>query len=298
MNSYTDGIKLTEDAWLLAQDSRIEIKRKIESLGKPLKKWNISINYGIKSGFNEAFIINTAARDLILSNCATQEELEETKSIIRPVLRGKDIGKYVCKWDNLWLINTHNGVKGRFNRINVDLYPAIKLHLDSFGNAISKRADKGETPYNLRNCTYVEFFRHPKIVWQAISKQANFAYDRDGTYFSDVTTFIMVGENLEYILSILNSKLFEYALIKIYLEGDTFKSKNSILQDFHIPIADESTIQMLNSLVDRIMQYPEKQDELQRQIDFIVYKLYRLTYDEVKIVDPQTSITKESYDVS
>jgi hypothetical protein len=309
LNGFTEGINLTENAWLLAQDSRLDIKNKIESVGKPLKQCEIRINYGIKSGLNEAFIINDKVRNQILSNCISEKERQKAQDIIIPVVKGKNASKYRLTWNNLYLIGLFPARK-----LNIDAYQAIKNYLLTFrierleqtgkiyvinGEEIRARKRSSNLWFETQDTiSYWEDLAKPKIIWQAISKQANFAFDRDGRYCSDVTTFFMVGENLEYILSILNSKLFEYALIKIYLEGDTFKSKNSILQDFHIPIAEENTILKLKSLVNEIIEYPEKQDDIQQQIDSIVYKLYHLTYDEVKIVDPQTSITKESYDVS
>ncbi|MDE7292660.1 MAG: type II restriction endonuclease, partial [Treponemataceae bacterium] len=78
------------------------IKRKIESVGVPLKDWNISINYGIKTGFNDAFIITKEKRDEILSNCKTEEERKKTAEIIRPILRGRDIKRYGYDWAGLY----------------------------------------------------------------------------------------------------------------------------------------------------------------------------------------------------
>lgn len=101
------------------------IKRKIEAVGIPLKEWNIKINYGIKTGFNDAFIISTEKREEILSNCIDEDERERTAAIIRPILRGRDIKRYGYNWADLWLINTHNGVKGAIPRIDVNDYPAI-----------------------------------------------------------------------------------------------------------------------------------------------------------------------------
>lgn len=73
-----------------------------------------------------------------------------------PILRGRDIKRYGYNWANLWIINTHNGIKGKLARIEVNEYPAIKAHLDQYWDKISKRADKGDTPYNLRNCVYMD----------------------------------------------------------------------------------------------------------------------------------------------
>ena len=146
----------SSDSWVILSPIEQSIKRKIEAVGTPLKNWNININYGIKTGYNDAFIINTEKREEILRNCRTEDERQRTAELIRPILRGRDIKRYGYNWDNLWLINTHNGIKGVKPRININEYSAVKAYLDQHWDKISKRADKGDTPYNLRNCAYMD----------------------------------------------------------------------------------------------------------------------------------------------
>lgn len=146
----------SSDSWVILSEIEQSIKRKIEAVGTPLKDWDIQINYGIKTGYNDAFIITTEKRDEILSNCADDEERKRTAELIRPILRGRDIKRYGYDWAGLWLINTHNGVKGVMPRIKIEDYPAVKRHLDQYWDKIKKRADQGDTPYNLRNCAYVD----------------------------------------------------------------------------------------------------------------------------------------------
>ena len=100
---------------------------------------------------------------LLLANCLTEDEYTRTVELIRPILRGRDIKRYEYEWANLWIINTHNGIKGKLPRIHIEDYPAVKAHLDQYWDKISKRADKGDTPYNLRNCAYLEDFLSPRL---------------------------------------------------------------------------------------------------------------------------------------
>ena len=146
----------TSAPWVILTPIEQRIKEKIEAVGTPLKDWDIQINYGIKTGYNEAFIISTEKRDEILANCQTEEERQRTAELIRPILRGRDIKRYGYENNGLYLINTHNGVKGKIPRIDINDYPAVKAHLDLYWDKISVRADKGETPYNLRNCAYLD----------------------------------------------------------------------------------------------------------------------------------------------
>ena len=191
------------------------IKRKIEAVGTPLKDWDIQINYGIKTGYNDAFIISTAKRDEILANCSSEEERRKTDELIRPILRGRDIKRYGYNWANLWLINTHNGVKGRIPRIDIADYPAIKAHLDHYWRNIKDRADKGDTPYNLRNCAYLEDFNKPKIVYPETTQGAFFAFDEKGLLL-DKTCFMFTSQDALYLQRILSSKLYEYAYKHIF----------------------------------------------------------------------------------
>ena len=188
------------------------------------------------------------------------------------------------------LLNIHNGLKGKMLPVNVLDYPSIKNHLDKYYDRLVQRDDKGKTPYNLRNCAYLNELNHPKIIWQAVSKRVAFSYDQDGTLTCDVTTFFMTGKDLKYILAILNSKLFEYSLINIYLEGDTFKSKNKIIQKFPIPQRDDVYSERIENLVDKVIKTKTNDSNsntisLESQIDQLVYKLYGLTDEEIAIVE-------------
>ena len=128
------------DSWVILSPIEQSIKRKIEAVGVPLKDWDINIYRGVLTGYNDAFIISTEKRNEILANCQTEEERTRTAELIRPILRGRDIKRYGYDWANLWLINTHNGIKGKVPRIHIEDYPAVKAHLDQYWDKISKRA--------------------------------------------------------------------------------------------------------------------------------------------------------------
>ncbi|MCM1866299.1 restriction endonuclease, partial [Bacteroides ovatus] len=110
----------SSDSWVILSPIEQSIKRKIEAIGTPLKDWDINIYRGVLTGYNEAFIISTEKRNEILANCQSEEERQRTAELIRPILRGRDIKRYGYNWDNLWLINTHNGIKGVKPRININ----------------------------------------------------------------------------------------------------------------------------------------------------------------------------------
>ena len=195
----------SSESWVILSPIEQSIKRKIEAVGKPLKDWDIQINYGIKTGCNEAFIIDEAKRAEILSNCQSDDERKRTEAIIRPILRGRDIRRYDYVDSGKYLINTHNGVKEKgIPPIDITDYPAIKEHLDSFGDVVMLRSDQGDTPYNLRNCAYLEEFEKPKIMWIELSDESKFTLSANEIPLN--TVFFMTGDNLPYLLAFLNSR--------------------------------------------------------------------------------------------
>jgi len=201
-----------KESWVILTPIEQSIKRKIEAVGTPLKDWDIQINYGIKTGYNEAFIIDTAKRDEILANCKTEEERQRTAELIRPILRGRDIKRYGYDWANLWLVNTHNGIRGKLPRIDINEYPAVKAHLDQYWDKIRDRTDQGDTPYNLRNCAYWEDFFKPKIFYADITSHLCFCECND-IMFCNNTTYFMISLKEKFpnhLKEYLNSKLIDW----------------------------------------------------------------------------------------
>lgn len=126
------------DSWIILSAIEQSIKRKIEAVGTPLKDWDIRINYGIKTGFNEAFVITTDKRNEILANCQTEGERTRTAELIRPILRGRDIKRYAYNWAGLYLIATFPS-----RHYDIEMYPAVKQYLLTFG--IEKLEQTGKT---------------------------------------------------------------------------------------------------------------------------------------------------------
>lgn len=212
----------TSDSWVILSPIEQSIKKKIESVGTPLKDWDINIYRGVLTGCNEAFIIDSQKRDEILANCQTEDERKRTAELIRPILRGRDIKRYGYVDNGLYLINTHNGVRGRIPRIKIEDYPAVKAHLDQYWDRIATRADKGDTPYNLRNCAYLEDFLRPKIIYPNMTKYMPFVFD-DQMYLTNQKCFIITGKNVAYLTAFFNSSLFKYCFRDSFpeLQGGT-----------------------------------------------------------------------------
>ncbi len=203
----------SSDSWVILSPIELSIKHKIETVGTPLKDWDINIYRGVLTGCNEAFIIDSEKRKKILANCQTIDERKRTAELIRPILRGRDIKRYGYMDNGLYLINTHNGIRGHIPRIKIEDYPSVKAHLDQYWDKLSTRADKGDTPYNLRNCAYLEDFSKPKVMWKIIGCNINFCFDERQLICNNAVN-IMVGDrdNLIQFVGLMNSKLFDWYL--------------------------------------------------------------------------------------
>lgn len=271
----------SSDSWVILSPIEQSIKRKIEAVGTPLKDWDIQINYGIKTGFNDAFIISTEKRNEILANCRDAEERKRTEELIRPILRGRDIKRYGYVDNGLYLINTHNGVRGRIPRIKIEDYPAVKAHLDQYWDRIATRADKGDTPYNLRNCAYLEDFSRPKIIWKRIGSILRFSFDNKGCLGLDSTCFA-TGEHIEYLCCILNSLMGHYLLKDSPKTGtgDLLVSVQAI-EPACIPYNSQYERQ-LSTLLNRQINNPY--DSSEKEINDIVFTMYDLSPKEREYV--------------
>ncbi|EAW7328373.1 class I SAM-dependent DNA methyltransferase [Campylobacter coli] len=293
---------LSKESFTFSDENTSALKAKIERIGTPLKEWQgLNIYRGILTGYNEAFIITTEKRNEILANCKDEAEKERTAKLIRKMLRGRDIKRYRYEWAGLWVINAHNGYKNqngeKVEAINIENYPSLKKHFDEFYPQLEKRADKGLTPYNLRNCAYIEEFEREKIVYSEIVRKPQFYLDTKLNFYAEATSFILTGENLKYLIAFLNNDFVAFIFKTFYAGGNLgengFRYKKAFLEKLPIPkinsknqkLADE-----LINLVDEILKAKEQDknantQELENKINSLVYKLYNLTEDEIKIIE-------------
>ena len=268
---HTVDAFVSSDSWVILSETEISIKRKIEKIGTPLRDWDIQIYRGVLTGFNNAFIITSEKRNEILCNCLSDDEKARTAELIRPILRGRDIKRYGYDWADLWLINTHNGIRGVKPRINIDDYPAVKHHLDTYWDQLKKRSDKGDTPYNLRNCAYLDDFSKPKIVYPETTQGAYFAFDDKGL-FIDKTCFMLISDEAQYLQHTLSSRLFEFAYKNIFSSIELGEhgyqyNKHALVK---LPVLKCSDSSILNDVQD---------------IDEKIYTLYDISEDEIRFIE-------------
>jgi type I restriction-modification system DNA methylase subunit len=279
----------TSESWVILTPIEQSIKRKIEAVGTPLKDWDIQINYGIKTGYNEAFIITTDKRNEILDNCLTADERKRTEVLIRPILRGRDIKRYGYEWAGLYLIATFPS-----KHYDIELYPAVKQHLLSYGMERLEQTGKkyiinGQTVTARKktnnkwfetqdSISYWDDFNHPKIVWGNLNLNGSYSIAPEGMFVNAPSPFIATS-NLA-ILHILNSKIADYYIrsLGVTRNGGYFEYKPMFVEKFPIP---------LNGLSD-ISSYPSNPTKQQEQeIDKLICRLYCLTAEEISFIHRQ-----------
>ena len=274
-----------EMPWIALLAIEQPIMDKMETAGKPLKEWGMSIYRGLTIGYNKAFIIDDATRETLIAKDPNSAE------IIKPVLRrGKDLQRYRAQWDGLWLIDTHNGYDD-IPAVDIDDYPAVKSHLDGFYPRLEKRQDKGKTPYNLRNCAYYEDFKKEKLVWLDLTEKGRFSYDEKEMFCVNTAT-MMTGQSLKYLCAVLNSNLIAWFMKNTAPTGMGMlpRWKKNTVEAIPVPnisaVEQRPFIQLVESILAAKDADPDADiTEEEREIDRLVYALYGLTEEEIAAVE-------------
>ncbi|HEG6159431.1 TPA: Eco57I restriction-modification methylase domain-containing protein [Campylobacter jejuni] len=308
---------LSKESFTFSDENTSALKAKIERIGTPLKEWQgLNIYRGILTGYNEAFIITTEKRNEILANCKDEAEKERTAKLIRKMLRGRDIKRYSYEWAGLWVIfipwhfpNVEKPKTMLENEQDLkEQYPSLYKHLLSHKERLSKR-NKEETGiryewYCLQRwgANYYQEFEREKIGWQRITQEPSFILEKEYILLDSMAFMVANSKNeLKYLLGFLNSNLIFYYFKNIgHLYSDKgFLLSNQYVEKFPIPkinsknqkLADEliNLADELINLADDILKAKEQDknantQELENKINSLVYKLYNLNEEEIKII--------------
>jgi len=300
---------LLDKGWSLSDEKTQALLAQIMRQGIPLGRYINEKNfYGIKTGFNNAFVINKSKMEKLVSDEPKNSEL------IKPLLIGRNIKRYEPLYPEAYLIlipkgwtrKNSKGVKNAWGWFSNN-YPAIANHLLPFIDDAKKRYDQGEYWWELRGCDYYEEFEKPKIIYPNICKKPEFTLEFDNGY-TNQKCFI-IPKNDKYLLGILNSSLcfFMFRMILPKLRGDFYEPSYIYFKDFPIyPIdfsdpVDKSQHDKMVILVNQMLaahksmteaQTPQDKAKMERQIEFtdraidlLVYELYGLNEEEIRIVE-------------
>ncbi len=279
---------LNENTWAFESKEVLEIKNKVEAQGVPLENWNITINYGIKTGLNDAFVIDGDKRKELI------KEDPKSKEIIKRLLRGRDIQKYCPDYEDLWLIATFPS-----KAYDIEKYPAIKKYLQSFGKQIEQSGEKGSRKKTSNkwfetqdNIAYWKDFEKPKIIYPNMTKYLPFTLDLYDNYLHNDKSFHITVDRIYWLVSFLNSKLFEYCFRDNFPEllGGTRELRKVFFEKIPVKQITEKQEIPFKKLVEKIIEAKKKDPaadtgKWEKEIDEMVYKLYGLTEEEIKIVE-------------
>jgi len=264
---------ITGSNWSLMQSHASDRLRQMERAGIPLSEYvEGKIYYGIKTGFNKAFVIKGSERDALIKADPKSAEL------IKPLAVGDDIRRWRIENQDMTgkhLIVTKIGV-------TIDEYPAIFAHLKKWETELKKRVDQGSHWWELRACAYYDAFSKGKIIFPDIGKEPRFAFDENETFTND-TTFIVAVDD-KFLLGVFNSHTFwEYMTRTAAVLGDEEKGgrmrlKRQYIVNAPIPNATETQKSEIAALVQQCL---DKRgvgvSDLEAAIDARVSALYGLS---------------------
>jgi hypothetical protein len=269
---------------------------KLRATGIPLNDYvKGQIYYGIKTGLNEAFVIDAATKNKLIAEDARSAE------IIKPFLAGRDIKRYqIPTVDKFLLLFRSGSTKAMFGKMDEEPawkqlknnYPAICQHLEPFKDKAKIRTDKGEYWWELRACAYYDEFEKPKIVYPNICRQPEFIIDK-ASFYTNQKCFIIANDD-RYLLAVLNSKVtyFLFQQLLPTLRGGFYEPSSIYFKTFPIPHAlpekKEQIIELVNQIITNKSNNgaaPADTTALEAEIDRLVYALYGLTEEEIAIVE-------------
>ena len=302
-----DQSKFSEGGWSLSSAATQHLLEHLKHNSVPLEEYvGGKIYRGVLTGLNEAFVIDLETRKRLIAEDSKSAEL------IKPFLIGRDIKRYESPVNKSFLIIIPKGWTKQKSNNNSNAwkwfqnnYPAIASHLANFERKANARQDKGDYWWELRACKYYSEFKKPKIIYPNICKAPEFTLETSGSY-SNQKCFI-IPQNDPYLLGIFNSKImmcfFKTTIPK--LRGDFYEPGFVFMKNFPvhtIDFANPTDItrhERVVALVERMLALhkrnpitPQEEERLQREIqstdaeiDRLVYELYDLTPEEIKIVE-------------
>ncbi|MGE4169859.1 MAG: TaqI-like C-terminal specificity domain-containing protein [Candidatus Margulisiibacteriota bacterium] len=283
----------TDDTWVFDKPDFLDLLHKLKksgsTLSQMLKLKGKKIYSGIKTGFNDAFVIDEKTKEELIATDPRSKEL------IKPWLRGKDIKRWVIKPTNLYLICIPKGF-----HLNLKQYFAIHNHLSKYETKLRARGQCEGLPnkpgtrqhhwLELDNNPadgYIELFGEPKIIVPDLSPSPRFYLDREQFLLDMTAFFIPLGDY--FLVGLLNSKLIEFFFIRITssVRGATLRFKKQYMDQIPLPIVSEEDQEKITVLVKEILSNPTSPNvpKLESQINQLVYQFYGLTDEEIAIVE-------------
>ncbi|SHF90888.1 Type II restriction/modification system, DNA methylase subunit YeeA [Flavobacterium segetis] len=270
--------QLNDEGWTLTNFIEQNLLLKIKDVGISLSQYtNGNIFYGIKTGFNEAFVIDEITRALLI------KENPNSIDIIKPLFAGRDIRRFITPTSKKYLVFSNRG-------INIENYSAIYNHLKKFELQLKAKAGAAAWYELQASPKNIDRFTLPKIIYPDISLGSQFTIDKSGSFINDTAFSIPLHDN--YLLGILNSRvvLFYQKKIASEIRGGYLRWKSIYVNNIPIPNITLDARQPFIEKVDQILTLKQADaladtSVLEREIDLMVYELYGLSAEEIAVVE-------------
>ncbi len=275
-----------DEPWSLISNIDQQIKIKLNKFGIAIKNNpDIEINRGILTGLNDAFVLDEKTKNYILKS----EKNTKIKELIFPLVGGRNIKRFALDYKNEYLLNIHNGLKSKnISKINIHEFPIVKKHLDKFYSQLDNRQDKGDTPYNLRNCAYLDKISQPKIIFGEIVQSPSFYFDKDGIYSALASAYLLTGKNLKYYVSLLNSDIMFYFFKEYYSGGGLgdkgVRYKKEFFENLPLPKPSANQVQEIETLYDRFLLGKVNLSQLQLKVSELIFSNFKFTNEEIEFI--------------
>lgn len=268
--------------WSLVQSSTLNLINKLRHTGTPLNDYVAGkFYYGIKTGFNKAFVIDQATRDRLIAQDPRNAE------IIKPWVRGRDIKRWFVEWAGLYVIFTRRG-------IDIGHYPAVRDYLKQYKKQLMPGAPGGRKPgsyewYEIQDAIdYYEEFESPKIVYQEIATYQAFAFTKEPLFLNNKCFFIPTTDL--FLLSVLNSNVCWFFLGQTAskLQGGAYAMQGPYISQIPIPTPTSAQKAAIEALVQKLLnvQGDETQvTEWEAELNALGYETYGLTAAEITLIE-------------
>lgn len=273
---------LDDQEWSFAIGEKALLKKKLEVFKKIKEIEGVHVYRGVTTGYNPAFIITNKQRDRLIAQDPKNSE------VIKSMLQGRNIRKWYYNESDENLLQT--GFDTNIERE----YPHIYNHLLQFRNELEVRSDQGKKWYNLRACQYYGDFEKPeKVIWGLTADKWAYTLDTEQHYLPS-NGYILTSDKLpvRFILGLLNSKVLKhyFSYIGIMTAGGAYTLKAATIEALPIPPSTFAQQQPIINLVNQILAAKKENPQadtaiLESEIDQLVYGLYGLSENEIKIIE-------------
>ena len=272
--------ELKPGGWQLEPPLKRKLLARLRKAGQPLGDYcKGRFYYGIKTGLNEAFVIDREQRDALVA------QDPKLKEIINPFLRGRDVKRWNVASQDLWLIKIESSenVQHAWSGLPADkaekkfakLHPALHAWFTAGvrRQQMTDRTDQGHYFWELRSCAYWDFFATPKIVYPDIYLHQSMAWDESGSYCANTAYFIPNAE--KWLTALLNSVVIEwfYDQISTRMQGGYLRAFTDKMQTLPIPPCNSEQRQIIEACID-VVRDGIRAPNYERLLNGLVYELF------------------------